>query len=347
MIHPQDVESHWQALGRFAQKTPSPHNTQPFRLRIIDRTRAEVVFLPRRGLRVADPLGRFTWLTAGIFVEICSIAAHSLGYELHATFDHSPMYLDGDVETPQVVAQLSLHHRGQPIDDIAAELILQRRTSRLPYDGTACPPNVIAELKAEAARLGHAFETRTDSEAIRWVVELNKQALFHDLDDDKLRTELIQWLRFSAREEDLLNDGLSARCLTFNGTLLRSFFLQHWFWTMPGVRNVVGAIYGATMKGIGTIGWLRGPYVDSADWVAAGKVMIRLWLLLTRHGLYWHPYGSVITSESARRNMIEYLRLPEESGGEEMAWLLVRLGRSPEPPLSRRLPVHDMLLCGR
>ena len=69
-----------------------------------------------------------------------------------------------------------------------------------------------------------------------------------------------------------MRDGLSARCLTFNGPLLRSFFLQHRFWTLPGVRDAVGAVYGSTMKGIDTIGWLRGRYIDPPDWVAAGKL---------------------------------------------------------------------------
>lgn len=336
----------WRRIAVYAQRTPSPHNTQPFRLRVTDAERADVVFLPRRGLYVADPLGRFTWLTAGIFVEICSIAAHALGYELDVAFDHSPMYPGGDVETPQVVARLRLTSAEVPVTDLDAELILRRRTSRLPYDGSACPPEAIAALKAEAARCGHAFETRSDAEAIRWVVELNKQALFHDLDEELLRTELTKWLRFDTREEELLRDGLSARCLTFSSRLLRSFFLQHRFWTMPGVRDVVGAVYGSTMKGIGTIGWLRGPYKGSADWVEAGRVMIRLWLMLTGYGVYWHPYGSVITSEDARRNMIDYLQLPPEAGEEDTVWLLLRLGRSPEPPFSLRLPVDEIILCG-
>jgi hypothetical protein len=114
---------------------------------------------------------------------------------------------------------------------------------------------------------------------------------------------------------------------------------------MPLVRNIVGTVYGTTMKGIGTIGWLRGPYRNSKDWVAAGTCMIRLWLTLTRHGIYWHPYGSVITSEDARTNMIRYLRLPEEAGGGDMVWLLLRLGRSKEPPLSHRLPFEEIILC--
>jgi hypothetical protein len=336
---------HWLEIARHAHRAPSPHNTQPYRLKIVNDREAEVIFLPRRGLYVADPLGRFTWLTAGVFVEICSIAAHALGFELDVSFDYSPMYPNGDVETPQTIACLRLVPASGPVSDLDAELILKRQTSRLPYDGTACPPEAIAELQAEASRLGHAFETRVDAEAIRWVVELNKQALFHDLDDDRQRTELTKWLRFSEREEELLRDGLSARCMTFNGPLLRNFFMNHKFWTMPGVRNIVGAVYGSTMKGIGTIGWLRGCYVTSEDWVMAGKVMIRLWLILTRHGFYWHPYGSVITSEKARLNMIEYLNLPDETGGENMVWLLLRLGRSAPPPLSKRLPFEEIVLC--
>lgn len=335
----------WEGVGRYAQRCPSPHNTQPFRLRVIDDRQADLVFLPQRGLPVADPLGRFTWLTAGIFVEICRIAAHAAGSELKAVWDWTPMYGGGDVDTPQALARLRLVAAGSAIDDLDPQLILDRRTSRLPYDGTPVPVSVIAELQGEAARLGHRFETRSDMAAISHVVELNRQALFHDLDDDGLRTELTRWLRFSGREEDLTRDGLSARCLTFNGPLLRSFFLQHRLWTLPGVRTVVGTVYGATMKGIGTIGWLRGRYVTREDWVAAGQVMIRLWLMLTRAGFHWHPYGSVITSETARANMVKYLELPAEAGEEDMVWLLLRLGTSPQPPLSHRLPVADILLC--
>jgi hypothetical protein len=335
----------WLEIARYAQRAPSPHNTQPFRLKVQNLEQAEVVFLPRRGLYVADPLGRFTWLTAGIFVEICSVAAHSLGFELDVTFDYSPMYANGDVETPQTIARLRLIQSQTKIADLDARLILDRQTSRLPYDGSVCSPEVIDALKAEAQGLGHSFETRVDPQAIDWVIELNKQALFHDLDDADIRTELTKWLRFSSREEDLCRDGLSARCMMFSGMLLRSFFMNHEFWRMPVVRDIVGKVYGSTMKGIGTIGWLRGRYVTNRDWVAAGKVMIRLWLILTRHGYYWHPYGSVITSENARQNMIRYLNLPDEAQGENMVWLLLRLGRSGPPPVSYRLPLEEIALC--
>ncbi|SFR76481.1 hypothetical protein [Sphingomonas jatrophae] len=339
--------SPWSAIGASVARAPSPHNTQPYRLRVLDDATAEIVFLPTRGLPTADPHGRFTWLTAGIVAEIASIAAHGLGHELAVAWDLSPMYPGGDTETPQTVARLTLTPAGAPVPDLDPALILQRQTSRLPYDGRPLAAGVVAELKVEAARHGHAFEVRSDPQAIASVVELNKRALFHDLDDDDLRTELTRWLRFDAREEGLTRDGLSARCLGFSPTLLRSFFLQHRFWTLPGVRHVVGRVYGATMRGIGTIGWLRGHYTSSADWIAAGRLMIRLWLIVTRAGCVWHPYGSVITSEAARRAMIDMLELRPEQGEEDMVWLLLRLGTSPRPPESLRLDQAEILLCAR
>jgi hypothetical protein len=341
---PSNAVNQWHEIARYARAAPSPHNTQPFRLRRLNSEEAEVVFLPRRGLYVGDPQGRFTWLTAGIFVEICSIAAHGMGCDLDISFDFSPMYPGDDFETPQVIARLKLRPAADPLSDLDPALILQRQTSRLAYDGAACPVEAIDELAAEAKKHGHSFETRIDAETIKWVVELNRQALFHDLDDDSIRKELIGWLRFDTREENLMRDGLSARCLTFPGRLLRSFFMNHRFWTMPVVRDIVGSVYASTMKGIGTIGWLRGPYATIEDWVGAGKATIRLWLILTRHGYYWHPYGSVITSEDARQNMIRYLRLPEEAGGSNMVWLLLRLGHSAPPPLSERLPLEEIIL---
>src|SRR6476469_5065664 len=98
----------WHAIAPYVQRCPSPHNTQPFRLRFVDHLTAELLFLPRRGLPTADPLGRFTWLTAGIFAEICTISAHSLCYELEAHWDHNFMNDDGNTESPQVLARLSL-----------------------------------------------------------------------------------------------------------------------------------------------------------------------------------------------------------------------------------------------
>lgn len=334
----------WREIARYAATCPSPHNTQPYRLKLISPTEAEVIFLPRRGLPVADPLGRFTWLTGGIFIEICSIAAHGLGYELDHVESFEPMYPDGDTATPQVLSRLTVRPAAGPIGDFDPQLILDRHTSRLPYDGHPIPSELVAEMAAEAGRHGHRFETRSDRTSIDWVIELNRQSLFHDMENEGIRRELVHWLRFGEREEEITHDGLSARCLGFSAPLLKSFFTRSGFWTLPGIKQAIGWLYGTSMQGVGTIGWLRGPYADPADWMAAGHTMFRLWLVVTRHGYYWHPYGSVITSDSARGNMIDYLKLDREQPSD-FVWLLLRLGKSKSPPLSYRLPVEEIILC--
>jgi hypothetical protein len=338
------VVTAWRTIARYAATCPSPHNTQPFRLKVLSAEEAQVVFLPRRGLPVADPKGRFTWLTAGIFIEICAIAAHGLGFELAHSESFEPMYPDGDFETPQVLSHLWLVPRPSRIVDFDPALILERHTSRLPYDGSPIPQELTAEMQAEALRGGHRFETHSDKRSIDWVIELNRQALFHDMENDDIRKELVHWLRFGRREEDITHDGLSSRCLGFPSLLLKSFFTRPRFWTLPGIKQAIGWLYGTSMKGVGTIGWLRGPYANASDWMAAGHTMFRLWLIVTRHGCYWHPYGSVITSDSARSNMIEYLGLAAESDAD-FVWLLLRLGKSDAPPLSYRLPAEEIMLC--
>lgn len=304
-----------------------------------------MIFLPRRGLYVADPLAKFTWLTGGIFIELCAIAAHGLGFELQEQTVFAPFYPDGDVETPQVIARLTLQRAAAPVADLDRQLILDRHTSRLPYDGQAIPEDLVREMAREAERGGHRFDIRSDPASIKWVIELNRQALFHDMENAPIRKELVRWLRFGTREEEITGDGLSARCLGFPARLLKSFFTRPSFWTLPGIKQAVGWLYGRSMTGVGTIGWLRGPYVGIEDWFKAGRTMIRLWLIVTKHGFYWHPYGSVITSDEARTNMIKYFKMSDELGGADMVWLLLRLGKSAPPPLSNRLPFEDIVLC--
>lgn len=257
----------------------------------------------------------------------------------------APFYPDGDTETPQLIARLRLVRSATPVADLDAQLILDRHTSRLPYDGKPIPPALIAEMQAEAERGSHRFEVRSDPQSIQYVIELNRQSLFHDMENAPIRNELVHWLRFGTREESITHDGLSSRCLGFPAPMLKSFFTRPGFWTLPGIKQAIGWIYAQSMTGVGTIGWLRGPYVTIEDWYKAGRTMIRLWLIVTRHGYYWHPYGSVITSDDARTNMIRYFDMPDEQGGADMVWLLLRLGKSPAPPLSHRLPFEDIVLC--
>ena len=94
----------WLELAEYARWAPSPHNTQPSRLKIVSDDVAELWFLPARGLPIGDPEGRFTHLTFGIFVEILTIAARAQGYDIEAAFEGKPLYGGGGA--PEKIAEL-------------------------------------------------------------------------------------------------------------------------------------------------------------------------------------------------------------------------------------------------
>lgn len=333
----------WEILVDYARRAPSPHNTQPARLRILDDRRAELYFARDRGLPVGDPRGRFTQTTFGIFVEILSIAAHARGWELETDYTFEPPQR-GTGELRKV-ADLRLTDRGRPVPDLDPELILRRRTNRHPYDDRTVPRAVIEQLQDEAARFGHRFAVSTEPQAIRWVKELNRDALTRDLSSDRYREELKSWVRYSADEALRQRDGLSPEALAMPGWLLRAVMEHPWILSTSGLRRMTQRLYMATMRGISTVGWIQGDYATVEDWTRAGHLMIRLWLMLTAHGLYWQPYGSVITDERARRSMVDRFDLREGEDGRDMAWLLVRLGHSDhEPARSHRLPREEVLL---
>jgi hypothetical protein len=337
-----DDTNTWLELAEYARWAPSPHNTQPCRIKIVSGDRAELYFVPERGLPVGDPPGRFTQMTFGIVAEILRIAAHARGYELNVKFEGQPLYQSAG---PEKVAELELVPAGYPVPDLDPALILQRRTDRNPYNNQLVPDDVIDELKAEAARYGHTFEVATDPQSIRWVKELNRDVLFHDLEHPTYRIELQGWLRFSEKQASERRDGLSARAMVLPGWLLRAFFERHRLFTVPGIKQAARAIYVGTMRGISTVGWIQGDFITPGDWTRSGELMIRLWLILTKHGVAWQPYGSVITNDEARQSMVSKFGMAEGDDGAQTVWLLVRLGYSGKTPVrSERLPLEEVLL---
>jgi hypothetical protein len=95
------------------------------------------------------------------------------------------------------------------------------------------------------------------------------------------------------------------------------------------------------MRGIANIAWIQGPFVTVEDMLKTGHLLIRLWLILTEHKIFLHPYGSIITNDKSRKQMLEKMHIGDEHGGKKMVWLLLRLGYSKQPPRSERLPIED------
>jgi len=325
----------WRDLVEVARWAPSPHNMQPWNVRAPSAAEAELLVDPSRLLPETDPVGAFMTVALGVFVETLAVAAHANGRELEVE-------LVGEVDPRSTARPVFAHLRlvdGAPADRLSPQLVLDRRTSRVPYDGRAVAPDVLAELGAVAAAFDHVLETSSDAALVESIVDLNRETLFHDLTDAVARSEVGSWLRFSARAAAARRDGFSPAALGFPGWLLRGYFAAASLFELPVLRHAVRALYGRTMRGTRTVGWLAGPWGGRDDWFAAGRMLTRLWLTMTRHGVVLHPFGSVITNP--RANALLQARIPTAKG---TLWLVFRAGYSAEPPRSYRLETDEVLL---
>src|SRR5438552_2814526 len=167
-----------------------------------------------------------------------------------------------------------------------------------PHNTQPWPVHPLPEAEA-----GHDARFTSERGLVDWVVGLNADTLFFDLDDDRTRAEIGRWIRTSQAAARRTRDGFSPAALGVPGPLVNLFFFRHHLFASRVVRRLVRRLFLWTTRGTGTVGWLRGPWATPHDWFAAGRMLMRFWLELTRHDLYLQPFGSVITNERAHALM--------------------------------------------
>lgn len=328
----------WTDLVDDARWAPSPHNVQSWLVRPRSAVEAELLYDPLRTLPDTDPGGRFVAVGLGIFAESLAVAAAARGRRLEVGYDGA--VVDSNAFGPTSFARLTLLP-GPVAEDLGVELLRQRRTSRGPYDGRAVADEVLSELRSLARTYGHSVGWSHDPRLVAATLALNEDTLFFDLADPVGRREIGRWLRFSAAEAARHGDGFSPAALGFPGPLLRIFFRAHRLLALPVARGAVRRLYRRTMRGTRTIAWLHGPFDEPHDWFQAGRMLQRLWLTLTKHGVRLHPFGSIVTNPSANGRAHELLALEPGLG---TFWLALRLGYSDEPPRSHRLEPERLLV---
>lgn len=327
----------WPQLVEAASSAPSPHNTQPWELHAVSETEAELFVPAERTLPHTDADGAFMTCALGIFVESLDIAAGASGLAIEV----DPLYpkLGAGLEPRPLFARLRLTPRGEPAR-FSLDLLARRQTARGAYDRRPADPEALATLEAIAAESGHRVRFSSDPALVDWIVELNADTLFYDLDDPATRAEIGRWVRTSEREARAKNDGFSPATLGFPGPLVDLFFFHYRLLAGPLTRRVLRRVFLRSTRGTRTVGWIQGPWGSPPACFEAGRMFMRFWLELTRQGLYLQPFGSVITNPTAHALMADRLTVDERNG---LVWLLLRIGYCPAPPRSHRRPVDEVL----
>jgi hypothetical protein len=334
----------WTSLLEYARWTPSPHNIQSWRISCESAHQATLYYDPTRLIPDTDPHGQFATIGFGIFLEYLRIAASHAGYTL--TWTPLCERVDPAVSAPTPFFALELQEGATP-DTLPLQLIQSRQTSRLAYDNSRpITTSALEDLRIVAQEFGHDFTFSTKKAMVSWLLHLNADTLFYDMDEPLTRSEVRRWLRYSEREAEHRKDGLSARCMRMPGWLMRIFFEHHALLTVPLIRKIVWLYYRRSMQGTSTVAWMAGKMSNTADWIRAGQMLGRFWLVMAKENIYLHPFGSVITNPMAHGRLSEKIAYGESNQSEKSSaplWMVMRLGYSDTPPQSKRLATADIL----
>lgn len=357
----------WETLLETAIHAPSPHNVQPWRVRILSDDRADLLIEKRRTLPKEDPTGSFIILTMGLFIEALKILAANRAFEL----DYE-LYQEPSQFTPEHIARagdllpfarLSLTGQqgqtagageasffrevageapavpGKSLHDACYEdsLFLTRRTSRISLEPDPVPDEAIQALRHLAREWGQRYEQVTDPETIEQILERNTAAVFEDLNVPAYHDEIVEWFRFTDRDSQRTRDGLDYRCM--NTSRISFWFAARFpkLMKLPLARTILRNTYRRQLGVVPTIGMLSGPFWEPASAFETGRFLMHFWLELAKRDLYLHPYGNLVTNKPAAEECRDTLGVAD-------IWLIFKIGFSKEPPKSYRRSVEEVLV---
>jgi len=305
-----------------ATLAPSVHNTQPWRLRRSGSS-LEVHADWDRRLRVLDPRGRQLLISCGCAVFNARVALAAAGYE--AIVDRLP-----DPGQPSLIARLTSSE--PPVYEAPIgwldPVIELRHTNRRPFADESTPDDVVEALVNAAKGEGAELVPITDPEHRLATARLSRDADSLESVDPAYRAELRAWTTGDPDRLDGVPTPLQGITIgAHDEPVIRDFDVDGMGWLQPDLRT------GAEQCLL-----LLGTQQDTpAAWLRAGEALEHVLLELTRRGYVASPLTQVIEVASTNARLREALQLTM------YPHVLLRVGRAPTTPASRRRRFVDML----
>ena len=327
--------SPWTEIASLARLAPTPHNTQPFRIRPRG-VEADLVLLTDRLLTREDHGNLYVSSSFGTFAATLECAGRHFGHlvTVQPVADLDPATLQG--RAPEiVVGQARLTGRCAPSLEGTSALLDARRTSRLPYHARPIDPEALRAFDTVVTAGGHRFIHHDDPGVVTPLLRLNASAIIDNLKLADERQEIRSWTRLGTTPE--FGDGLWREPMNQPAWELWSAFAMPWAFRLPGLRGFAIRRYLATQRGTRHVALLCGAFKRWPDLYAAGRMLMDLWLQMAAHGVYMQPMGSMLTNPIYVREIARRFAVDD-------CWLVIRLGYSDPPPRAPRL--QHILLDG-
>ncbi|AHG92802.1 hypothetical protein J421_5267 (plasmid) [Gemmatirosa kalamazoonensis] len=319
--------STWRDIDHLARLAPTPHNTQPYRIRPLDPRTADIVALGERFLPEEDHGNRYVASAFGILSSAIEMAARTLGVQVTTT-PASSVDVAGlhRAAAPTTLGRVTVVGVTEPSRD--ASLLDVRRTSRIPYHDRIVEPEIWRGLQGIAATYGHRLLEYHDRDVVDATLRLNVDALIDNLGLHREREEIRHWYRTGPTPP--FGDGLWEKPLNQRAIEIKTAFGSPGFFRLPVIRPIATHQYLKTQRGTRHVALLCGRFTTWPDLVGAGRALFDVWIEMARHGVYMHPMGSMLT------NSVYATEIARRFGVTD-CWLAMRVGYSDAPPRAPRL----------
>jgi hypothetical protein len=306
-----------------ATYAPSVHNTQPWRL-LLTPDGLELFADWTRKLSVLDPTGRQLLISCGSALFNARVALEHAGYDTIVRRHPDPA-------DPTLLARLIATGPAETTSELGVlDAVVQlRQTNRRRFADDPVDEQLIATLIAAAATEGtQLIEIRRMEQRLA-IARLSQEADREQNSDPAYRAELRAWTTVDPARRD----GVPALTVphvaadTHDDIPIRDFDT-----TGSGYLPV------ATDSSVRQCLLLLATPEDTPEaWLRAGEALERVWLEAVRHGYAISLFTQLIEIPRTR----ETLRRELQMTGQPQ--VLIRVGRAPTTPASRRRRLVDVL----
>ncbi|WP_425410488.1 Acg family FMN-binding oxidoreductase [Hyphococcus sp.] len=333
----------------YAVLAPSPHNRQPWKIRLSGEDEVMLFCDLDRLLPHTDPPNRQIVIGLGAFLELMRQAAAQNGYALElAPFPDGEPYPRLD-ERP--VAHIRFIKKVAIEKDGLFGAALERRTSRIPFDQARPVPAEALTALGDALRPGDgAFGWTRGAEAVAAIKAVCKESWRIETANAATHRESTGLTRIGETEINAAPDGVSLsgpmiETMRLAGVLSRETMNDPASRAYAGTRKFYNGLIDSAMA----MGWLSTAGNSRTEQLRAGAGWMRLHLAAARAGLAMQPLSQPLQEFPAMAEMFEEIhRLtgiePPPGPRHGRVQGLFRFGYAPSPPPAPRWPLSSRII---
>ena len=311
-----------------ASLAPSGHNTQPWFIQAIEPYHWIIGNDKSKWLPAVDPTQRETILSIGAFTQNLEYAAGSLGYACNWNL------LAMTNQDDRIMQVKLIKEKSKNAFDI--EKIKARRTVRSNFLSDVLKLEDLKYLvNAEPEFIHYLPATSKQSQLINeQTIEANRIQAYRD----PAQQELADWIRFSSRDAEKHQDGLTTASMEIEGIpswVVRNSYSKDSVMKKDFRERGIEQIRQEVSK---SAGWVLITSKDNsvATLLETGRRMQRLFLKVREKSIAIHPMTQILEESSTRQQLNQSIDISEN------IQFILRVGYVKDylPPVSLRRPVE-------